>query len=76
MGQRCQIYNTLRGTISYVGQIQQIGIGYFVGLQLDLPLEMPNPYNLFEVKSAFGKLVFVRPDQIEVGDFPQIEEDD
>ncbi|EGR32395.1 tubulin folding cofactor b, putative [Ichthyophthirius multifiliis] len=76
---RCQIINTKnRGTIQYIGKIPDLGQGYYIGIQLDEPIGKNNgSYNgvkYFNCQNKYG--LFIRPDKIETGDFPELDLDD
>lgn len=88
IGSRCQLLNgDHRGTIRYgielimnflVGQVPQMGLGYFVGVQLDEPYGGNNGsikgYNYFQCPLKYG--IFVRPSEIVIGDFPEADLDE
>lgn len=67
----CDLYNGLTGTVRYVGQVHKIYVGYCLGVELDLPKGYSNgsikgvPY----FNCGDKKAVFLRPFQVEVGDF-------
>ena len=73
-GDRCQLNNELsaRGTVRYVGKAA-FGTGYWVGVQLDEPVGKHNGTvkgnKYFECMDKHG--VFVRPDKLSVGDYPE-----
>lgn len=79
VGQRCQLENGARGLIKYIGQIVDLGFGYFIGIELDQTVAGCGNGTLWG-KYYFGcddgKAIFVRPNKVEVGDFPKIEESD
>eukprot|EP00300_Choanocystis_sp_HF-7_P022770 c22267_g1_i1.p2 GENE.c22267_g1_i1~~c22267_g1_i1.p2 ORF type:complete len:291 (+),score=79.24 c22267_g1_i1:56-874(+) len=76
VGQRCQVRlqeaGIERGQVQYLGKLDGMR-GYFVGVQLDLPLGK-NDGN-FKGKRYFECLdkcgVFVQPDKVDVGDYPE-----
>ena len=80
IGKRCHLLPTAddrRGTISYIGNVSQIpGPGTWVGITLDEPVGKNDGtiggQRYFECKKNCG--VFVRPDRIEIGDFPPLED--
>lgn len=55
-----------------------LGNGYFVGILLDEPYGNSNGkvngVKYFETEDKYG--IFVRPDKMEVGDFPVLDIDD
>ena len=55
-----------------------MGEGYFVGIQLDEPFGknngMFNGVQYFECLNKYG--IFLRPDEINVGDFPELDIDE
>ena len=67
-----------RGEIKYIGKISDLGEGYFVGIQLDEPFGKNNgSYNgtkYFESLAKYG--MFLRPDKINVGDYPELDIDE
>ncbi|MBE3043956.1 hypothetical protein IMZ48_15565 [Candidatus Bathyarchaeota archaeon] len=81
-GKRCRVggQDTRRGVVMYVGEIPEIpgGLGAWVGVRLDEPVGK----NDGEVKGTryWGKEeglkhgVFVRPERVEVGDFPVLDD--
>ncbi|GIQ86926.1 hypothetical protein KIPB_008866, partial [Kipferlia bialata] len=77
VGERC---NTKlgRGVIRYVGKTKgdPVKPGYWVGVQLDEPNGTNNGHVgdavYFECDNKFG--VLLRPPQVEMGDFPEIDE--
>ncbi|CAD8105286.1 unnamed protein product [Paramecium sonneborni] len=75
---RCQINQGQRGTVRYVGQVPEIGLGYFVGIELDEPTGTNNGniqgFQYFQCPQKFG--IFVRPNEIIVGDYPVLDLDE
>ena len=67
-----------RGEIAYIGRVPEVGRGYYVGLKLDEPQGKNDGSVLgeryFDCIKMFG--LFVRPDKIEMGDFPELDLDD
>lgn len=72
IGKRCSIApGDRRGEICFVGQVEGLGDGYWVGIKLDEPMGKNNGSykgkQYFEADDKFGS--FVRPDRVTVGDF-------
>ena len=75
-GKRCRLLpmtDERRGTISYIGDVAQIpGLGAWIGVSLDEPTGKNDgsigDQRYFDCKQNHG--VFVRPERIEIGDFP------
>lgn len=66
-----------RGTVRYIGGIPEIpGVGAWIGIELDEPTGKNDGSvkgkRYFECKANHG--VFVRPERVEVGDFPVLDE--
>lgn len=67
-----------RGTVRYLGAIPELpGIGVWVGIALDEPVgrndgSVKGGKRYFECGASCG--VFVRPERVEVGDFPVLDE--
>jgi len=84
VGQRCQVkVGARRGEVRYVGKVAGIGLGYWVGVCYDEPVGRNDGsvkgHRFFECPENYG--AFVRPDNLEVGDFPErglsdLEDDD
>ena len=82
IGKRCRVGgdDTRRGVIRYVGEVGEIpnGIGQWVGVHLDEPVGKNdgsisgNRY--WGQESAMKHGVFVRPERVEVGDFPPMDD--
>jgi tubulin-folding cofactor B len=75
IGSRCEIkLNQNRGVIAYVGELPGKK-GEFVGIRLDEPVGKNNGsfenIKYFECGNNHG--VFVRPSQVSVGDYPEID---
>lgn len=64
--------------MKYVGKIPDMGEGYFVGIQLDEPFGKNNgsfkSVKYFECLPKYG--IFLRPDEINVGDYPELDIDE
>ncbi len=78
IGSRCRlndkkIINERRGTILYIGKVEEIDGNIWIGVKLDEPLGKNNGSikgkKYFECKNNYGS--FVKPSNIEVGDFPE-----
>ncbi|CAD8098468.1 unnamed protein product [Paramecium primaurelia] len=79
IGSRCQILQgERRGTVRYVGQVPQMGLGYFIGIELDEPTGTNNGniqgFQYFQCPQKFG--IFVRPNELIVGDYPVLDLDE
>ncbi|CCW61241.1 unnamed protein product [Phytomonas sp. EM1] len=73
VGSRCRCKPGDRlGEVKYVGRIAKLKPGYWVGVQFDEPVGKSdgsvNGQRLFDCAPLYG--AFLRPDQVEVGDFP------
>lgn len=80
-GSRCRLLpesDHRRGTVRYVGDVQEIpsGIGAWVGIELDEPTGKNDGSikgkRYFQCQPNYG--VLVRPERVEVGDFPVLDE--
>mmetsp|Transcript_10348 Transcript_10348/g.11231 ORF Transcript_10348/g.11231 Transcript_10348/m.11231 type:complete len:240 (-) Transcript_10348:255-974(-) len=74
VGQRCQLtIGERRGVVKYVGKVTGMAKGFWVGVHLDEPTGDGDGAHkgktYFECPEPYG--AFVRPDQLEVGDFPE-----
>mmetsp|Transcript_14169 Transcript_14169/g.37429 ORF Transcript_14169/g.37429 Transcript_14169/m.37429 type:complete len:116 (-) Transcript_14169:344-691(-) len=74
VGDRCQINpGGKRGVVAFVGKIPAIAPGWWVGVQYDEPVGKNDGTvkgsRLFECPPNYGG--FLRPDKVEVGDFPE-----
>lgn len=73
-GQRCKLSpGDRRGTVRWVGSgVSGLGPGFWVGVMLDEPVGLSNGsrggVTYFECGDKYGS--FMRPDKLEVGDFP------
>ncbi|KAI6249212.1 Cell polarity protein [Erysiphe necator] len=82
VGRRCRIdsEDLKRGTVMYVGEVQEIssGVGKWVGIRLDEPVGKND--GSLGGKRYWGKEgdsksgVFVRPQRVEIGEFPVIDD--
>ena len=76
IGDRCEIKeNQVRGAIKFIGKIKTHGFGYFIGVCLDEPSGNGNGsvdgICYFQCPNKYG--IFLRPNEITVGDFPEID---
>lgn len=76
VGCRCQVsLGARRGTVRFVGKVAELALGYWVGVEYDEPAGRHDGVvkgtRYFECPSSHG--VFLRPDKIEIGDFPEID---
>lgn len=78
IGSRCKLSSGARGEVRYVGKIMDLGHGYFVGVKLDEPYGDSNGIikgvKYFEAADKYA--TFVRPNTLEIGDFPILDIDD
>ncbi|KAH7155251.1 CAP Gly-rich domain-containing protein [Dactylonectria estremocensis] len=79
---RCRVggEDTKRGTVKYVGEVKEIpgGLGAWVGVHLDEPVGK-NDGSIAGTRywgeaSGLKHGVFVRPERVEVGDFPALDD--
>lgn len=73
VGDRCQVFPGDRlGTVRYVGQVPELKLGWWIGIQYDEPQGKNDGTakgkRYFECPANYGG--FVRPEQVTVGDFP------
>lgn len=82
VGKRCRLGldDTRRGEIKYVGEVKEIpgSIGSWIGIELDEPVGK-NDGSLGETRywgepSGVKRGVFVRPERVEVGDYPPLDD--
>jgi tubulin-specific chaperone B len=83
VGKRCRVggQDTKRGVVMYIGDVEEIpgGAGKWIGVKLDEPVGR-NDGSLAGGKRYWGKDgdpksgVFVRPERVEVGDWPVIDD--
>lgn len=80
VGSRCRVINIegeRRGVVKYVGKIAQLddGENVWVGIEFDEPVGKNNgligSLRVFECREKHGS--FVKPKQVEVGDFPELD---
>lgn len=74
VGDRCQVEpGEKRGVIKFVGQAENLGPGFWVGVQYDEPLGkhdgMVKGTRYFNCPPSHGAMV--RPDKVKVGDYPE-----
>ncbi|GMH08650.1 hypothetical protein Nepgr_010490 [Nepenthes gracilis] len=74
VGDRCQVEpGEKRGVVKYVGQAEDLGPGFWVGIQYDEPLGKHDGtvkgMRYFECPLLHGAMV--RPDKVQVGDYPE-----
>jgi len=89
VGNRCQVLKTkIRGEVKYVGKVPEKGPGYFIGILLDEPYgDNDGKYvfviwirnrikgkEYFKANMKYG--IFVRPSEMQIGDFPPEEMDE
>jgi len=73
IGNRCQVQpGARRGTIAFIGEVEGLDTGYWVGVQFDEPVGKGNgSYKgvaYFNTEQSYGG--FLRPHNVTVGDFP------
>jgi tubulin-folding cofactor B len=73
VGDRCEVQpGGRRGQVRFVGEVEEIAPGYWVGVQFDEPVGKGSgtvkDKTYFECENKFGG--FVRPHNVAVGDFP------
>lgn len=80
-GKRCKIGedDARRGEIMYVGDVKEIpGTGAWVGVQLDEPVGKNDGSiggtRYWGEESGLKRGLFVRPERVEVGDFPALDD--
>ncbi|CAK9087234.1 Tubulin-folding cofactor B (AtTFCB) (Protein EMBRYO DEFECTIVE 2804) [Durusdinium trenchii] len=76
IGDRCEVQpGSRRGAVAWKGAAEEIGNGFWVGVQLDEPLGKSDGSAkgkvLFKCPPKHG--VFARPDKVTVGDFPELD---
>lgn len=74
VGDRCQVEaGEKRGVVKYVGRAENLGPGFWVGIQYDEPLGkhdgMVKGTRYFNCPPLHGAMV--RPDKVQVGDYPE-----
>jgi tubulin-specific chaperone B len=79
LGNRCSVTpGDRRGEVAYVGEVEGIAAGYWIGVRLDEPLGKNDGKcagkTYFEAQPGYG--AFVRPDRVAVGAFRPIWEEE
>jgi tubulin-folding cofactor B len=81
VGKRCKVGadDARRGEVKYVGDVKEIpGLGAWVGVQLDEPVGKNDGSvggtRYWGEESQLKRGVFVRPERVEVGDFPVLDD--
>jgi tubulin-folding cofactor B len=82
VGKRCRVggEDTRRGEVKYVGDVEEIpnGAGPWVGVHLDEPVGKNDGSiagkRYWGEPSELKHGVFVRPDRVEIGDFPALDD--
>ncbi|KAJ4151640.1 hypothetical protein LMH87_012329 [Akanthomyces muscarius] len=82
VGRRCRVggEDTRRGVVQYVGEVGEIpnGAGPWIGVHLDEPVGKNDGSiagkRYWGAESAMKHGVFVRPERVEVGDFPAMDD--
>lgn len=79
VGMRCSVSpGDRRGEVCFVGMVEGLAGGYWIGVKLDEPLGKNdgsiNGRRYFQTDENCG--AFARPDNVEVGDFPNIFEEE
>ena len=74
VGQRCEINpGSRRGTVAFVGEIEEMAPGFWVGVRFDEPVGRGDGKVkgrvVFEALARYGG--FIRPANVTVGDFPE-----
>jgi len=81
VGKRCRVGedDARRGVIKYVGDVKEIpGLGAWVGIELDEPVGKNDGSvggtRYWGEESGLKRGVFVRPERVEVGDYPVLDD--
>lgn len=82
LGKRCRVGgdDTKRGVVQYVGEVKEIpgSLGAWVGVQLDEPVGKNDGSisgtRYWGEESPMKHGVFVRPERVEVGDYPVLDD--
>lgn len=75
---RCEVHRgARRGQVKYIGTVDCLAAGYWVGVHLDEPLGLGDgsrgKKKYFDCPDKHG--LFIRPDQLSVGEFPSFEDE-
>lgn len=75
LGARCEVRGGKRGSVQYVGPVESLPAGLWVGVRYDEPVgkhdgQLPGGKRYFDCPPKHGG--FVRPNLVVVGDFPAI----
>ncbi|KAI3438068.1 hypothetical protein D9Q98_000511 [Chlorella vulgaris] len=77
VGSRCEVEGGKRGVVRYVGRVEGLPLGYWIGVQYDEPVGKNDGSikgrQYFECGAAYGG--FVRPALVRTGDYPPFDED-
>ena len=78
-GDRCELVEGKhRGVIAFIGKVPDLEEGYFVGVKLDEPCGNSdgniNGDQYFQCLPKYG--VFLRPSEVNIGDFPEMDIDE
>ena len=82
VGKRCRVGgdDTRRGEVRYVGEVEEIprGLGAWVGVELDEPVGKNDGSvggtRYWGLPSELKRGVFVRPERVEVGEYPAMDD--
>lgn len=73
VGDRCEVAGGRRGEVMFVGRVPELPLGFWVGVKYDEPVGKNDGsvkgVRYFECLDKYGG--FVRPDLMQVGDFPE-----
>ncbi|KAL4452171.1 hypothetical protein ABPG75_007833 [Micractinium tetrahymenae] len=77
VGARCEVEGGRRGVVQYVGRVESLPLGWWVGVQYDEPVGKNDGSvkgrRYFECPQNYGG--FVRPNLVCTGDFPPFDEE-
>ena len=79
VGERCiMTSDNHRGEVRYVGRVQDLGQGYYVGVKLDEPYGMNDGsvkgVKYFDCPNKYG--IFLRPSKLMTGNYPELDFDE